>query len=354
MRWLLPFLAVIAAYPSAANARPTADVVVVWAPGADIKPVEAAGRNAGAAVIDRSPVIHVKRETAALIQRGITEYQNTNFDRALELLDEARATADKTGAADLSQTELSDLFLYRGLAKLAKQDATSWDEFVNAVTVAPTRVLNAAQFSPTAVDQLTRARAAVLERPKATLVIAVPIGCTAAIDGITLSTLPSASALPGAGIPRPLGPHWVNVTCIDRAPWGARVELASDATITAANLPLVPPALDELLIQARTMGAQAFVVAEVTGRIGTVRLIGIDGRERDRRTVTVVDDLKPLAATIKTMLAPEAERRWYRSRWVWAASAAVIAAAIAIPITAAVMDDDRPTSATLRPQGFSW
>lgn len=337
-----------------ASARPAADVVVVWAPGADIAPVEAAARTAGAAVIDRSPAMHLERETAALLQRGIAEYQNARFDRAIALLESARAAADRTGAADLSQTELSDLFLYRGLAKHANQDATSWDEFVNAVTVAPTRVLDAAQFSPTAVEQLTRARAAVLERPKATLVIAAPIGCTVAIDGGVISTLPSASAMPGAGIPRPLGPHWVNVTCVDRGPWGARVELASDATITATNPPLVPPALDDLLIQARTISAEAFVIAEVTGRIGTVRLVGIDGRERDRRTVTVVADLAPLASAITALIAPAPERHWYQSRWVWAAGAAVIAAAIAIPITAAVMDDDRPTSATLRPQGFSW
>jgi len=88
-------------------------------------------------------------DTAAVVRRGIAAYDALQIADAVKLLDEARAVADRTGGAGLSQTELSDLFLYRGLVKTQQGDATgAWDELASSVLVAPTRVLDPARSRP--------------------------------------------------------------------------------------------------------------------------------------------------------------------------------------------------------------
>jgi len=346
----LPLLLVAAvALPRAVEARPTADVVVVWAPGARIAPIEQAARQAGAAVIDRSPAAQQSQDVASMVKRGIAAYDALRFPDALAALDEAKAAVDRTGAAGLTQTELSDLFLYRGLVKIQQGDPTAaWDELITSVTVNPARVLDPARFPPRVAQEIARARTSLADRQKATLAVAAPSGCTVAIDGAEISAIPSAAALPGAGVPRIIGPHWTNVTCVDRGPWGTRIELTGDTTITPRNAPLTPPTTDEVLIQARTAGAQAFVFVEVSGSVGTARLIGIEGRERDRRTVTLREDVGPLAEAVRDLLRPEPKTRWYESRWAWAGGAALLAAAILVPITAAVAGDNRPSTWTAK------
>lgn len=350
MRALLLLFAVAALAPIQAEARPAADLVIVWAPGAQIAPIEKAARTAGAAVIDRSPTGRAALETSALIRRGISAYDMLQLADAERALDEARVIADRTGAAELTQTELSDLFLYRGLVRSQQGNVTAaWDELVAAVTVAPTRVLDPARFPPRVATEFERVRTSLAERAKATLAVDAPATCAITIDGV-------AVAAGAVAEPRITGPHWASVTCPDRAPWGVRVELTANTTVTARNPALVPPTPDEMLIQARTAGAQAFVVVEVSGQIATARLVGIDGRERDRRTATVGRTLEPLASGVRDLLVPPRRaERWYQSRWVWAAGAAVIAAAILIPVTAAAASDSNATTWTSRPEGVpSW
>jgi hypothetical protein len=354
---VLPFLLVAAVVgPRIAEARPNADVVIVWAPGAKVAPVAAAARQAGAAMIDRSPPPRQRADTASILRRGIAAYDALRLADAMSAFDEARAAVDRTGAADVTQTELSDLFLYRGLVKLQQNDPTAaWDELIIAATVAPARVLDPARFPPRVATEIDRARTSLKDRPTSTLVVAAPTGCTVSIDGAELSAIPSASALPGAGVPRPQGSHWTSVNCVDRGPWGTRVELTSDVTLTPRNAPITPPSADDVLIQARTTGAQAFVVVEVAGNIGTARLVGVDGRERDRRTVTipVSGDLAGLGSAVRGLLSPVPKGHWYQSRWAWAAGAAVLAAAIVVPITAIVAGNNAATTWTVgKPTGM--
>lgn len=343
MRALTVLLAIVAC-PLVTDARPRADVVLVWAPGAHLAPVEAAARDAGAALIDRSPAARPPFATAQLISRAITAYDALQLDEAAQLLAAASAEVDGSGAADLTQAELSDLFLYRGLIAHQRGDATAaWDELVLAVTAAPARVLDPARFPPRVAAELERVRSTVASRPTALLGVEAPAGCTLAIDGVVAGR---------AATPRVVGPHWANVRCPDRAPWGARIDLIADTTLTAATPVLVPPSLDEALIQARTAGARAFVLVEVTAGIAQLRLIGLDGRERDRRTVGVRTSLAPAADALTVLLAATAAPRWYQSRWVWATGAAVLAAAILVPITAAASRDTTPTTWTVRPDGI--
>lgn len=345
---LPPLLAAVAAaalgalLPASTMAAPVADVVVVWAPGAKVAPIEEVARRAGAAVVDRSPVADGVPDTARLLQRGIEAYDALRLDDAWETLDEARALVDRTGAAGLTQAQLADLFLYRGLVKIQQGDLTAyWDELVTSVTIDPVRVLDPARFPPRVASELERVRQALQDRKRATLAVDVPPGCTTAIDGASASAVASAQPL--------VGSHWVYVACADRAPWGIRVELTGDQLAVARNAPLAPPTDDELLIQARTVGARAFVAVEVRSGVGTARLVGADGRERDRRSVAIIGDLVPLASAVRELLAPAAKPHWYASRWAWAAGAAAAAAAILIPVTAAVTHNTSPSTWTAKP-----
>jgi hypothetical protein len=338
--------ALAAALPSRAAAAPVADVVVVWAPGARVTPIDEVARRAGAAVIDRSPAATALPATASILRRGIEAYDALRFDDAWATLEEARALADRTGAAGLTQSQLADLFLYRGLVKIQQGESSAyWDELVTSVTIDPVRVLDPARFPPRVASELARVHQALAGRKRATLAIDVPPGCTALLDGAAASAAGSAQPL--------VGSHWVYVTCPDRTPWGTRIELSDDQRVVARNIVVAPPTDDELLIQARTVGAKAFVTVEIRGGVGTARLVGVDGRERDRRTVAITGDLAPLAGAVDSLLTPPAKTRWYQSRWAWAAAAAVIATAIVIPITAAATRDVSPTTWTLKPD-YQW
>ena len=177
-------LVVVAGLPSRGSAAPAADVVVIWAPGAQLAPIAEVARRAGAVVIDRSPAADPAPGTAALVKRAIAAYDALRYDDAWAALDEARALVDRTGAAGLAQTELADLFLYRGLIKVQQGELnTSWDELVASVTIDPVRVLDPARFPPRVASELARVHQALADRARAALVVDAPAGCTVQIDG---------------------------------------------------------------------------------------------------------------------------------------------------------------------------
>lgn len=327
-------------------AAPAADIVFVWAPGAKVAPIDDVARRAGAAVIDRSPAATAVPATASTLKRAIEAYDALRFDEAWTTLEEARVLADRSGAAGLTQAQLADLFLYRGLVKIQKGELNEyWDELVTSVTIDPVRVLDPARFPPRVASELARVHQSLTDRKRATLAVDAPLGCTVLVDGAPASAVGSAQPL--------VGSHWVYVTCADRAAWGTRVELTSDQRVVARNTAVAPPTDDEVLIQARTIGAKAFVAVEIRSGVGTARLVGVDGRERDRRSVAVSGDLTVLAGAVSELLAPVPTTHWYASRWAWAAGAVVLAAAILIPVTAATSQDTRPSTWTVKPD-YTW
>lgn len=339
-------IAIAAAFaPGMALATPAADVVVVWAPGHDVRPVAQAAREAGAAIVDRSPPAPTTAAIPAIIARGVEGYDKLRYADAWTALEEAREAVDRTGAEGVSAAQLSDLFLYRGLLRTQRSDPTAFDELATAIVIDPNRALDAARFAPDVIENVERARTAVSGRPRATLTVDAPAGCMISIDGSKVE--PAA--------PRVTGTHWVRVTCADHAPWGTRVDVIAPSTsVVARPTPYAVPADAELLIQARAAGVNGLVAAEVRGNVATARLIGIDGRERDRRTVAIQNSLEPLAEAVRVLLRPTAKPHWYQSRWAWAGAAALIAAAIVIPITAAATRDTAPASATIRFPGDTW
>ncbi|HEU4735112.1 MAG TPA: hypothetical protein VFT22_44780 [Kofleriaceae bacterium] len=350
-RLSLPFAAPVVvalglALPSSGLAAPAADVVVVWAPGAKVAPIEEVARRAGAAVIDRSPAADPLPPTAEIVKRGIEAYDGLRFEDAWATLEEARALADRTGAAGLTQAQLADLFLYRGLVKIQLDDLNAyWDELVTSVTIDPVRVLDPARFPPRVASELERVHQALADHKRATLAVDAPAGCTALIDGAATSAVASAQLL--------VGSHWAYVTCPDRTPWGTRVEVTGDQLVVARNAVVAPPTEDELLIQARTAGATAFLAVEIRSGVGTARLVGVDGRERDRRSVAVTGDLAPLAGAVRELLSPVKKPHWYEKRWAWAAGAAIAAAVVLVPLTAAIAQNNGPSTWTAKPV-FTW
>src|SRR5262249_14268030 len=139
----------IALGASTAAAAPAADLVVVWAPNANVAPVEDAARKAGAAPIDRSPPPPAAPDAARFIRLGIEAYDALRLEDALAALDHARAAIDRSGAAGVTTAQLADLFLYRSLVRTQQGDAPgAWDELVIAATIDPARVLDPARFPP--------------------------------------------------------------------------------------------------------------------------------------------------------------------------------------------------------------
>jgi hypothetical protein len=349
---LLAAAAATAAAPIAARAAPAADVVLVWAPGAKTDGLAAVARKAGAAVVDRSPAAQAPPDTAAVVARAIAAYDALRLDDAWAALDEAVTQIDRTGAAGLTRARLGDLFLYRALVRAQQGNADgAWDDLVRAATVDPTRVLDPARFPPRVTADLQRARDSLAGHAPVGLAVAAPPDCTVFVDG---------DAAP-AELRVVAGTHWIRAACSAHAPWGTRIDVAVDTKITAAGAALAPPSDDDALIQARTIGARAFVRVDVRGDVALVRLVGADGRERDRRTVSLAhgaDALAPVAAVVGDLLVPGlavAHRsHWYQSKWLWAAGAAVIVAAVAIPVTAALAADHDATTFTVRPTGITW
>jgi hypothetical protein len=338
---LLGFAALVTtALAQRAFAAPKADLVVVWAPGLRTAPVEAAAKRAGAAVIDTSPKPAGAAATAQLVAAGVQAYEGLEFDKAWQNLERARSEADRTGADGLTQAQLSDLFLYRALVRSQQgDDANGWEELVAANTIDPTRELDPGRFPPRVRSDFERARETVKTKPRGKLTVQAPEGCATNVDG---------RPAPGP-IDLVVGQHWVSTRCPDRQPEGFRIELTGDVRLPVEPRPFLPPSDTELLVQARTVGARAFVAVEVRGGVATARLVGLDGRERDRRTIQINGDLAPLAEGIESLLAPPPERHWYRSRWVWAVGGAAVAAAILVPLTAALANDSDAGNPTARP-----
>ncbi len=340
--------ALVAAAARPAPAAPAADVVIVWAPGHDVAPLAAAAREAGAALIDRSPRAAPAADPPdAAIRRGIESYEALQLDRAWAIFEEVRAALDRTGAAAATPARISDLFVYRGAIRTQRGDPDgAWEELVSAMTVAPARVLDPARFPPRTIEELERARREVTARPRVAVAIEAPADCAVTVDG---------AGAPAGELSLLPGPHWVSAACPGAAPWGARIDAIGPATrVRVAPAPLEPPPEADALVQARAGGASGLVLAEVRGRLATVRRLGLDGRERDRRTVAIAgsapDALAPLAEAVRDLLRPAPRPKWYRSRWVWAAGAAGLATAIVLPI-ALVLANDTPRGVSVAGPG---
>jgi len=336
-------LALLALQAMPADAAPKADLVVVWAPGMKTAPIEAAAKKAGAAFVNTSPPPEASAKTGEVVAEGIGAFDALDLDRAWQLFEQARSEAVRTGGAGLTRARLSDLFLYRGLIKIQQGDTSSaWEELVASATIDPSRTIDPAKFAPKVVAELDRARETVNAKAKVKLTIEAAEGCNVYVDGV-----PS----PGS-IDLPVGSHWINGSCPDSRPDGYRLELTGQLTFPFHPPPYPLPNDADVLAQARVAGhgLSSFISIEVRSGVATARLVGIDGRERDRKTVNVDrGDLTPVGDALLALLTPPPPKHWYKSKWTYAGAGAIAAALIAIPVTLVLTSDNTPTHASSMP-----
>jgi hypothetical protein len=333
---------------SPAHAAPSADMVIYWSSsdsGLGTR-VMTLAQTRGAAALDRSPEVNPPPEAPGALIAGIKAYEELRFGDAEAAFDRALIACDHTGADGLERDQLADLHLYRALTHIQQNQNGAWDELLVTARLDLNRVLDPARFPPRAIDQFTRAQAAVRSMPRAWIRVTAPNGCLVLIDG--------ANAPEGAVLVA-MGDHWVRTSCMDHQPWGRRVTVDRDeVTIEATPAPRVPPGDDDALIQARVAGVTAVIDVQVWGGFARVRRRAISGRELERATVAMGEAGADQAVidTVARMLTaePVTVSRWYQSRWVWAGAGAAAVAAVLVPLM--ILDDRGTAPVVIRPTGF--
>ena len=71
------------------------------------------------------------------------------------------------------------------------------------------------------IEEVERARAAALARPRVQLVVTAPAACQVHVDGVIAGSAPLAAVT---------GPHWIRAHCDGYLPWGGRFELRDPVT----------------------------------------------------------------------------------------------------------------------------
>jgi hypothetical protein len=359
---LLPvlLLGVVTAVP--AEAAPDVGLVVFHGPAppseraqAARERAEASARDSRRAWLDLSPAPPPAPVAPDRLRTGIDAYEELRWDEAKAALDDAISEAARTGGAGLTTAELSDAFLYRGLVHTQRGDTTAaWDDLVRAATIAPSRTLDPLRFPTRAVEAFDRARAAVAALARAKVTVDAP-GCDAWIDGRAAT----AAELP-------LGDHFARVVCPGRAPWGLRLEVAGDATVTPAFEELAPPDDAAIAALARERGAAevlVVIVAESGEAAPTAALRIVDAAGTPSRISSYTLDgegglaaldrgLTDALAAPLDVTGPPPKQRWWKSPWLWAGIGAAAAAAVILPLT--IGGDGGGDDATLRPTGWRW
>jgi hypothetical protein len=308
----------------------------------------AEARRARIAWINASAPPTAPLATNERIRRGRAAYTELRFEAAIAELEAAATEAASTGAAGLAPADLSDLYLFRGLARVQLNDAHAWDDLVAAAALDPSRVLDPQVFPPRAVESFARAVQAAQAAGRATLAITAPVGCAITID--------AAVAADGkAEVVR--GQHFATARCPGQRPWGIRLTLDADRAVAPTLTVDAAPTDDELAIQIRAVGAAWGIAIEIAGApaVVTLRRLGVDGRVTDGAAITldhptaVAESVAALAALIQVP-APPRPQRWWRSPWLWGAAGAAVATAVLLPF--ALGSTSGASSVTLRPTGL--
>jgi hypothetical protein len=323
-------------------AHADATVAVYWQPpdvtslGGDARAAfSAAAASIGARFIDASPVAPVVPSLVPALDAAKDAYARFAFRDAITALDALHRDAHAAGGGDLDGRQLSEMFLYRGLAKLeaTSADTAAWDDLVNAARLEPTRVLDPARFPPRAVAAYKRAAVEAAQLPRADLLLEVPADAVVHVDGALSS--PAASVT--------LGQHFVSLAADGFEHWAAAISVASDPTRFKPPIhPHRPPPVDRLVALAGEPEPQRLLVGVLERAPGgwtfTVRDIPLpDGRiVSDSVALGDVPTRAAVAALVRRLRAPpavaEPRRRWVP--WViGACSAVLLGAGIAFAVS---------------------
>ena len=114
--------------------------------------VEAAARRGASGVVDAVEPAPRDPPLGPALQAALADYAAFHFTEALAKLDELARLADARGGGDLDARQLSEIYLYRALARLEVGPAdAAWDDLVRAARLDPARVIDPARFTPRAV-----------------------------------------------------------------------------------------------------------------------------------------------------------------------------------------------------------
>ncbi len=331
----------------------------------------------GTAFLDLSPKALPAPVAAAELGRGIEAYRGFEYDAALLAFSRGLEEATRTGAAGLSASELSDLYIYRGLTFSQRGDtARAWDDFTAAATLDPTRKLDPVRYPPRVIETFNRATQAVLNGPFGTLVIVADSGCQVSIDG--------RSAGAGESRALPFGHHYVRVECAGYAPYGGRILAQQAEQRFEPGLQKIAAPSDE---RARQLGRERSTAAVLFARVvvadnlpPTLVLRWLDvatGEERQRASIALQPSTAASSAARATEMLFAKERAvraaaaraaspprtvpsdtvfqqapssapWYRKPWVWGIAGALLATALITPF---VLDSSSDTGFEVRPGG---
>lgn len=318
-----------------------------------------AARAEGSAFLDESPAPPPSPTAALRLRRAVDGYEAFRHDEAARELDAAIDEAARTGGAGLSASELSDLFVYRGMVRTQLGDTTrAWEDFSAAAILEPTRLLDPLRFPPRVIETFERALAAVRGAPRGTLAVAAPAGCDVVVDGRRLP----------AGLEPELvfGTHFVRIACPGRAPWGGVVPITQPRQRVEPELvPPSPPSPTDLAARAREAGGRRVLLAVARVRPAATPVLELSlldaGSARPRGTALVVLDgaraADEVAAAVRRLVRgatrPEAPPptppppppRWFERPWFWGAVGAAAAAIVLLPFVA----DGDPAGFDVRP-----
>jgi hypothetical protein len=332
-------VAVFFAAELVAQAAPGATVAVYWQPpevaavgGAARGAFSDAARSIGARFVDAAAVEPPAPSLVSALEAAKGAYAVFAFRDAIASLEVLQRTADAAGGGDLDNRQLSEIFLYRGLAKLEVISAeAAWDDLVNAARLEPTRVLDPARFPPRAVAAYKRAATEAAQLPSAELILDVPADAVVRIDGVR--SAPTAAVT--------LGQHFVSVTADGYERWAAVVPVTGAQTRYKPPIHLHrPPPIDRLVAIAGRPEPQRMLVGALerspTGWTFSVRDVNLsDGRSvSDVVALGDVPTRAAVAALVSRVHPATAPPRTRWAPWVIGACAAVLATtAIAIAAT---------------------
>jgi len=337
----------LAAELLARGASPGATVAVYWQPpevagpgGAVRAAFTDAAKSIDARVVDAGPAEPATTSLVPALEAAKSAYARFGFRDAMAAFDALQRAADAAGGGDLDSRQLSEIFLYRGLAKLEALSAdASWDDLVNAARLDPTRALDPARFPPRAVTTYKRAVAEAASLPRAELILDVPAGAVVRVDGVPS---PATAAVT-------LGQHFVSVAAEGYERWAAMVPVTGAPTRFKPPLHLHrPPPVDKLVALVGQPEPQRLLLGALekgpTGWTFTVRDITLsDGRSvSDAVAIGDVPTRAAVAGLVHRLRPPPEPPRSRWKPWVIGACAAAVLIGGAIAVAAATSGDPAP------------
>jgi hypothetical protein len=305
-------------------------------------------RPLGARFVDATAPAPAPSKLAARLEAAQAAYAQFAFADAVAQLDELAHAAEASGGGELGSRQLSEIFLYRGLARMEAGAAeAAWDDLVRAARLDPARIVDPARFPPRAVTAYKRAAAEAAALPRAELELAVPAGAQVRVDGA-----------PASGrVALPLGAHFVSAMADGCEPWAGMVAVASVKQTFAPPLPArKAPDGDTLLAQLNGERGQRFEVRRLI--VGALERAPVGWRFVVRDTALpdgkLVSESVALGEAPVTMAVQGVVRRLAplpppepagRPRWqFWAvAGAAVVLAGLSLTLLVASRGSSSPS-----------